>query len=258
MRKVSHKSSARNRSPLTSIGSVRRIKQLRSASRTQLSGENANLWCDATSLTAPLNMAVDTFPVRKGNPLISTGALRPVVSSKGFMFAGAQAMYKASGEDTFGYDAVTVIVTGKCTDNRAVGILVETYDPYFYLGKAIAMVVLPNDVKSFAIGGAVDGDISVNGVAIENVTAAIGCSYNRALSIPEACTNATNGVPGELNSSTPATYTGAFDSNYFYLGARRANSLFYIGILKSVIVIPKASTQEEVNGLSRMSFWSVK
>lgn len=258
MRKVSHKSSARNRSPLTSIGSVRRIKQLRSASRTQLNGENMNLWLDATSLSAPLNMAVSKFPARKGNAPISAGALRPVVDQKGFMFGGAQAMWKTNGEDTFGYDEVTIIITHLRTDNSGYGALMETYTPFWYAGEALAMTMYPGEVQGYSMGGVVNGSGLFSGVPFLNKTAAMATSLSRVLPFPEAITTSTNGNEPNLDSSSVGTFTGPFNSNYLYIGARGANSVFYIGLIKSVIIMPKSHIQQETNGLSRMSFWSVK
>lgn len=256
MKPIKHKHSARLRNPTTSIGSTQKIKALQGVSKQQVSGLDPNLWLDWKAGATTPGAVLSSFPTRKGVSPTASGGLRPVMGERGVVFAGAQSLSKASGIDTAGYEKITLIVVGEASANSAFAALVETYNPYWYAGNAIVMGLGPSSEWTYGIGGSTDGSVGITGPEALNEIVCQVCSYDRTLSMPDATTNATNGVVGTQTSIAPASFTGTYNSNAFYLGSRGSSFLFYEGAIRLVAVIPGAFSQEEVLGLSRVGLWA--
>ena len=256
MKPIKHKHSARLRNPTMSIGSTQKVKALVGVSKQQIGGLDPNLWLDWKQTSTALPAVLSSFPTRKGVSPTATGGLRPVLSERGVVFGGAQSLAKFSGIDTAGYEAVTLIVVSECDNNASFGALIETYNPYWYAGDAMVMGVGPSSEWTYGIGGTTDGSVGITGPEATGEIVCQVCSYDRRLSMPEAATNATNGTRGTQTSLTPASYTGTYNSNAFYLGSRGLGALFYIGAIRLVAAIPGAFSQEEVLGLSRVGLWA--
>lgn len=257
MKPIKHKHSARLRNPTMSIGSTQKVKALQGVSKQQIGGLDPNLWLDWKQTTTAFPAVLSSFPARKGVSPTASGALRPVMSERGVVFGGAQSLAKFSGADTAGYEKVTLILVSECDNNSGFGALVETYNPYWYAGNSILMALGPGSEWYYGIGGTPsDGSIGITGPEAQNEIVCQVCSYDRTLSMPDATTNATNGIIGTTTTLNPASFTGTYNSNAFYLGSRASVALFYQGAIRLVAVIPGVFSQEEVLGLSRVGLWA--
>ena len=256
MKPIKHKHSARLRNPTMSIGSTQKVKALQGVSKQQIGGLDPNLWLDWKQTTTAFPAVLSSFPARKGVSPTASGALRPVMSERGVVFGGAQSLAKFSGIDTAGYEKITLIVVGEADANSSFMSIVETYNPYWYAGDAMIMGLNTANEWYYGIGGSTDGSIGVTGPDAVGEWVCQVCSYDRTLSIPDATTNATNGIRGTTTTLNPATFTGTYNSNAFYLGSRALGALFYQGAIRLVAVIPGAFSQEEVLGLSRIGLWA--
>jgi hypothetical protein len=260
MRKINFKTSARQRQATSSFGSVSRRKALKQCSLSQVKGYNPTAWFYSKDLRTQEGTPLTSFPARVSSSGTASGAFRPAWSDKGLLFGGAQSLNKFSGVDTAGYEAITIVVVSQESLPLTGGTLLDTYNPYWYAGNAALQSSTNTGEYFFGLGnnaGPVDGLLGITGPEPEGAVISAACCYNRSLTT-DAMLYSKNGEQGEVTTNISSTYNPTFNSNALYLGSRGGGSIFFDGSMTSVIIVAQPMDQQEVNGISRMGYWSSK
>jgi hypothetical protein len=258
MKVISHKTSARQRNPIPSLGSDRRVKAMRRVGITQLTGTNPVWWIDYSQTRVAEGTPIDAaaLPQRKAvSWAVSGPAARAAWTSDGLAFAGAQSYSRGSGNDINGETQLAII---SVTNITAAGQIVETHSGGFYTTRGILQGISATPVFIQS-----EGPLPTNLKNYEasfNEKIAYGTYWDTANPIPaNTLLGSTNGQTAIETVFTSNPKGTAFASNNLFLGSRGSSALFIQGTMKVVIFFSDLSlSQVELNNLTRIAQWSVK
>lgn len=259
MKKISHKTSARLRTPTPSLAAKSRLSDIRGVSVQQLLGANPLWYVDYNQTSIAEGGALVVPPQRKAVSWITTGpAGRAAWTSDGMEFAGAQSYGRGSGTDVTGQTQVSVITVY----NKAVvgaAILLETNNAGFFATRGIIQAIgVSGPGVTFNAEGPTPTNVRETSASI-GVKTSIGTYWDTANPVPaDTILTSTNGQDGDIVASAINTKGTAFTSNSLWMGSRAGTSVFWNGFIKVQIFFRGASNQSQLNNLTRVAQWSVK
>ena len=257
MKAISHKTSARQRKPIPSLGSDRRIKAMRRVGITQLNGTNPVWWVDYSQTQVAEGTPIEPtlMPQRKAVSWAGPGpAARAAWTSEGLAFAGAQSYSRSTGDDINGETQLTIISVTNASD---AGQIVETHSGGFYTTRGIVHAINATPVLIQS-----EGPLPTNFKNYEasfNEKLAYGTYWDTANPIPaNTLLGSTNGQTAIETVFTSNPKGTPFASNNLFLGSRGSSALFFQGAIKVCILYNGESSQKNLNELTRVAQWSVR
>jgi len=258
MKAISYKTSARQRNPITSLGSDRRVKAMRRVGITQLGGTNPVWWVDYSQTQTAEGTAIDAtaVPQRKAvSWTVSGPADRAAWTSQGLEFAGAQVYSRGTGDDVNGQLQLSIISVFIAQSNG--GSVVEAATSRFYnqrglthsIGTAGQLIMsegpLPTNFRNYA--------------AVFGERVAFGCYWDTANPDPNLTELASkNGETPAVTASQVDPKGTPFSVGNLFFGARPADNVYYEGTVKVSILYNGESSQNNLNELTRVAQWSVR
>jgi len=259
MKAISHKTSARQRNPIPSLGSNRRVKAMRRVGITQLNGTNPVWWVDYSQTQVAEGTPIEPtlMPQRKAVSWAGPGpAARAAWTSQGLEFAGAQIYTRNAGTDVSGQTQVSIVSVIVPQSNG--GPVVEAANSRYYNQRGLVQQVLAG-AGQLSMS---EGPIPVNSRTFDSAfgeRVAFGCYWDAANPDPDLTELASK------NGETPVAVASAvnpkgtpFAMGNLFLGARVSDGAYYEGTMKAVLLYNGSNSQNNLNEITRVAQWSVR